>query len=99
MKNKIPFIQYKNKLITCTKFNNIIKIPDECTTYMQYITRFKKRLLADLMRAFPEAQIDEDCALWDAFNNIIYCFLLRHYQSPPLLESNRSIILTYQQNI
>jgi hypothetical protein len=47
------------------------EIPDECTTYMQYITRFKKRLLADLMRAFPEAQIDEDCALWDAFNNII----------------------------
>lgn len=47
------------------------ELPDECTTYAQYISRIKKRLLRDLIREFPDLPITEDDALWDAFNSII----------------------------
>ena len=47
------------------------ELPDECTTYAQYISRIKKRLIGDLVRAYPDAHINEDDALWDAFNNIV----------------------------
>lgn len=47
------------------------ELPDECTTYEQYISRIKRRLLCDLMREFPEARIDPEDALWDAFNNMV----------------------------
>ena len=47
------------------------ELPDECTTYAQYISRIKKRLISDLVRAYPDAHINENDALWDAFNNIV----------------------------
>lgn len=47
------------------------ELPDECTTYAQYISRIKKHLLNDLTQAFPEACIEKDDALWDAFHRII----------------------------
>lgn len=47
------------------------EMPDHCTSYAQYISRIKKRLLYDLTRQFPDAPIEEEDALWDAFNSII----------------------------
>lgn len=47
------------------------ELPDECTTYTQYISRIKRRLLSDLMQAFPDTGIATDDSLWDAFNRII----------------------------
>ncbi|MBQ8232362.1 MAG: AAA family ATPase [Lachnospiraceae bacterium] len=47
------------------------ELPDECTTYAQYIARIKRRLLNDLIREFPDANIDRKDPLWDAFNSII----------------------------
>ena len=47
------------------------ELPDECTTYAQYIARIKRRLLNDLIREFPDAKIDGKDPLWDAFNSII----------------------------
>lgn len=47
------------------------EMPDECTTYAQYISRIKRRLMNDLMHAFPETYIDPEESLWDAFNRII----------------------------
>ncbi len=47
------------------------EMPDECTTYAQYISRIKKRLLNDLIQNFPEAGIDADDSLWDSLNRII----------------------------
>lgn len=47
------------------------ELPDECTTYAQYISRIKRRILNDLIREYPEANIDKEDALWDAFNSII----------------------------
>ena len=46
------------------------EIPDGCKTYAQYIARIKQRILNDLQKVFPEADIDSDTAVWDAFNNI-----------------------------
>lgn len=34
------------------------ELPDECTTYAQYIARIKRRLLNDLIREFPDTKID-----------------------------------------
>lgn len=46
------------------------EIPDECRTYEQYISRIKQRILNDLKRDYPDADIDDPCAVWDALNNI-----------------------------
>lgn len=55
--------------------HNVISItfsemPRDCRDYAQYIDRIQNRMLKDLIREFPQAQIDEGDALWDAFNNI-----------------------------
>ena len=47
------------------------EVPRKCRTYEEYIERIEERLLRDLIRAYPDAHIKEDDALWDAFNNII----------------------------
>lgn len=56
--------------------HNVIHItfnetPRRCKSYEQYIDRIESRLVADLMREFPDAHIREDDAVWDALNNII----------------------------
>lgn len=47
------------------------EMPRRCRTYDEYIERIETRLLGDLIRAYPDAHIREDDALWDAFNSII----------------------------
>jgi len=47
------------------------ELPDDCSTYAQYISRIRKRLLNDLIHAFPDVPISQDEALWDALNNIV----------------------------
>lgn len=50
------------------------KLPKNCVSYEQYITRIEKRLIMDLIRTYPEAEIEKDDALWDALTNIYeYC--------------------------
>lgn len=46
-------------------------LPADCTTYRQYIRRIHKRLLHDLVQAYPDVGIEEDDALWDALNDIL----------------------------
>ena len=46
------------------------EMPDMCKSYAEYISRIKKRLMGDLRREFPNADIDMEDSLWDAFNNI-----------------------------
>jgi hypothetical protein len=41
-----------------------------CTSYSKYIERIKKRLKKDLMRAFPDAGIDEEDSIWDILRDI-----------------------------
>lgn len=44
--------------------------PKNCDSYEQYIGRIESRLLNDLRRNFPNAEISQDDAVWDALNNI-----------------------------
>lgn len=38
--------------------------------YRKYISRIEKRLLADLVREFPDVDIDKEDSLWDVLNGI-----------------------------
>lgn len=46
------------------------KLPRNCSSYEQYINRIEKRLSADLIREFPDAEISDDDAIWDMLENI-----------------------------
>ncbi len=49
-------------------------IPDEVTTYAQYIGRIKSLLLDDLIMAYPNVKIRETDAIWDALTKVHeYC--------------------------
>lgn len=46
----------------------------ECKTYEQYIARINKGLRTDLIRAYPEAEIDKDDSVLEAFAKVYeYC--------------------------
>ncbi len=50
------------------------KMPKGCKSYDQYIARFEKGLLTDLRKAYPEAEIEKDDAVWDALTKVHeYC--------------------------
>lgn len=49
----------------------IIRLPANCTSYRQYITRISRRILSDLKQAYPTVEIDEAEAVWDALNDIL----------------------------
>lgn len=66
---------YKNHLnrhnVIHIAFN---KMPDEITSYVQYIARIKALLLDDLAMAYPNVRIRETDAVWDALTKIYeYC--------------------------
>lgn len=56
--------------------HNVIHImfnetPKNCKSYEAYMERIESRLVRDLILEYPEAHIEEDAPLWDAFNSII----------------------------
>ena len=53
--------------VICISFN---EIPSNCTSYQQYIFRVEKRLRNDLRKAYPEAGISEEDAIWDVLGEI-----------------------------
>lgn len=53
--------------VICISFN---EIPSSCTSYQQYIFRIEKRLRNDLRKAYPEAEISEEDAIWDILSGI-----------------------------
>ena len=46
------------------------EIPNEATTYAQYITRIKALLLDDLAMMYPSVKIRETDAVWDALKKV-----------------------------
>ena len=46
------------------------KMPNTCTSYSQYIARIEKRLMKDLINAFPVCDIEADASLWDMLDYI-----------------------------
>lgn len=51
------------------------RLPRRCSSYEEYISRIEKRLMSDLTKAYPHADIDPEDAVWDALKTI--------YQSEP----------------
>lgn len=50
------------------------ELPRNCASYGQYIERIQSRLVRDLMKAYPEAEIEKDDAVWDVLKYIFeYC--------------------------
>lgn len=59
--------------------HNVIRIvfnemPDEITSYAQYIRRIKRGLITDLRKTYPDAEIEQEDAVWDALTRVHeYC--------------------------
>ena len=51
-------------------FISFHEMPRQCRSYEQYIGRIESRLLADLMQAYPEADINPEDAVWDALLSV-----------------------------
>lgn len=51
-------------------FLSLNRIPNNCTSYRQYIERIENRLKRDLIHSFPDAEICEQDALWDILTDI-----------------------------
>lgn len=46
------------------------ELPRRCKTFEQYIDRIENRMIRDLMNAYPDAEISEDDAVWDALTAV-----------------------------
>lgn len=46
------------------------QMPDECSSYGQYISRIKRILRNDLKKAYPNVEISDDDAVWDILTQI-----------------------------
>lgn len=51
-------------------FISFNELPRKCTSYEQYIGRIESRLLKDLQKAYPKADIQMEDAVWDAFSAV-----------------------------
>lgn len=51
-------------------FISFNELPRKCNSYEQYIERIENRLIGDLMKAYPEADIHEEDAVWDALGSV-----------------------------
>lgn len=60
--------QYLNKYnVIHISFN---EVPRKCKTYEQYIDRIETKLIKDLIAAYPDADIEEKDAVWDALGAV-----------------------------
>ena len=46
------------------------KMPNECSSYSMYISRIEKKLKKDLIKTFPDSEIDIEDSLWDILDQI-----------------------------
>ena len=45
-------------------------MPEKCTSYDEYITRFLKGLRSDLQQAYQEIPVESELAVWDILTDI-----------------------------
>ncbi len=50
------------------------EVPRQCKTYEQYIGRIERRLLKDIRKAYPEADFDEEDAVWDVLKSVFTAY-------------------------
>ncbi len=55
-------------------FISFNELPRRCRSYEQYIERIENRLIKDLKEAYPNADIHEDDAVWDAFSAVYHSY-------------------------
>jgi hypothetical protein len=55
-------------------FISFNEIPRKCSSYEQYIERIEDRLIKDLIKEYPDADIDEQDALWDALDAVFSAY-------------------------
>lgn len=60
-------------------FISFNELPRKCGNYEQYIDRITTRLLKDLMRAYPEAEISQGDAVWDALLSVYQAYESRRF--------------------
>lgn len=66
-KNK-EYETYRNQYaVIHISFNDVVR---QCTTYEQYISRVEKRLLRDLKKAYPHAELEQEDSAVDALTDI-----------------------------
>ena len=46
------------------------EVPKRCVTYEQYIQRIEARLIKDLKQAYPDADVNEEDAVWDVLMDV-----------------------------
>ena len=46
------------------------RLPRHCSTYIQYIDRIERKLVEDLIEAYPNVKIDKEDAVWDVLKTI-----------------------------
>lgn len=51
-------------------FISLNETPSNCTSYQMYIDRIQRRLINDLRKEFPNVEISENEAVWDALSDI-----------------------------
>ena len=68
----ISGVEDYHKYLNCYNVIHISfnEIPRNCKNYEQYIGRIETKLLKDLMRAYPDAEIEEGDAVWDALKAV-----------------------------
>ncbi len=60
--------KYRNQYsVIHISFNDL---PKRCNSYEEYIERIEKRLVKDIRREYPGAEISEEDAVWDILNEI-----------------------------
>lgn len=60
--------KYRNQYdVVHISFNDV---PENCSSYRQYINRIGNRLLKDLQREFPDVEFEDGDSLWDAFMTV-----------------------------
>ena len=46
------------------------EVPKRCVTYEQYIQRIEARLIKDLKQAYPDADVNDEDAVWDVLMDV-----------------------------
>jgi len=71
---KLKISENKNHEEQCGKYDVISisfnELPKKCKSYEQYIDRIETRLLKDLMKAYPDAEISMEDTAWDALTAV-----------------------------
>lgn len=60
-------------------FISFNELPRRCQSYEQYIGRIESRLLSDLMKEYPDADIGEEDAVWDALTSVYNAYDSRQF--------------------